>query len=115
MFEWPTKAKIESTDYVAICDAEGNEKKIAVDELKNIQKEETTGETVEEWIKAKLKSYADFSDGFYPDLRVDPAELCYFYFSSPFSVEIEFSCHILLAARHQTGKIPSLFDLLTCN
>ena len=68
MFEWPTKAKVESTDYVAICDAEGNEKKIAVDELKNIQKEETAGETVEEWLKAKLKSYAEFSDGFYPDL-----------------------------------------------
>ena len=38
MFEWPTKAKVESTDYVAICDADGNEKKIAVDDLKNIQK-----------------------------------------------------------------------------
>ena len=37
MFEWPTKAKVESTDYVAICDADGNEKKIAVDDLKNIQ------------------------------------------------------------------------------
>ena len=68
MFEWPTKAKVESTDYVAICDADGNEKKIAVDELKNIQKEETAGETAEEWLKAKLKSYAEFSDGFYPDL-----------------------------------------------
>ena len=43
MFEWPTKAKVESTDYVAICDADGNEKKIAVDDLKNIQKAETTG------------------------------------------------------------------------
>lgn len=68
MFEWPTKAKVESTDYVAICDADGNEKKIAVDDLKNIQKAETTGETVEEWLKTKLKSYAGFSDGFYPDL-----------------------------------------------
>lgn len=68
MFEWPTKAKVESTDYVAICDADGNEKKIAVDDLKNIQKMETTGGTVEEWLKAKLKSYAGFSDGFYPDL-----------------------------------------------
>lgn len=60
MFEWPTKAKVESTDYVAICDADGNEKKIAVDDLKNIQKAETTGETVEEWLKTKLKSYAGF-------------------------------------------------------
>ena len=68
MFEWPTKAKVESTDYVAICDADGNEKKIAVDDLKNIQKAETTGETVEEWLKTKLKSYAGFSEGFYPDL-----------------------------------------------
>ena len=51
MFEWPTKARVESTDYVAICDANGNEKKIAVDDLKNIQKAENTGETVAEWLK----------------------------------------------------------------
>lgn len=68
MYDWPTKAKIESTDYVAICDANGNEKKVAVDDLKNIRKGNTAGENVEEWLKAKLKSYADFADGFYPDL-----------------------------------------------
>lgn len=64
MFEWPTKAKVESTDYVAICDADGNEKNCR-GRFENIQKAETTGETVEEWLKTKLKSYAGFSDGFY--------------------------------------------------
>ena len=43
MFEWPTKAKVESTDYVAICDADGNEKKIAVDDLKISRKQKPQG------------------------------------------------------------------------